>query len=337
MKLVKGTLMAALAAVLCSASVASAGILAGQEGTNLWGTTYGVKHWFVRGDVGAAPNVLEPEGMTFYNGSLYVTGDTDDDGSGLSPTPLVEYTATIDGTLSGPITSTVLDASGSSYGPEGLTVNTSGAGYGGGAGQFVAVESGNDPANNLEKTTGVINLPGGSVTDTDFPSSLANVIDGFDPDDIAYVASTDQFAVVQDPNTIEFHNHTAAGLSPANSWFETSDLSEDAKGLAVISEAFAELLTGEDVIGAEALLVAGEANELAIYQLDGTLVSSVQDAPTLSIGAEIEAVAVDEVNGLIFLGDEGGFTISVIGIEVPEPGTLSLLGLAGLMMLRRRR
>lgn len=327
-------IIAGLAVVMFAGS-AFAGILVQTEAANLWGTNYQANHWFVRDDAGLdVAEAFEPEGMTFYNGALYASGDSDESNS-----RLVHYTPGATGDLSSPSV-TALSAGGLSYGPEGMTVNTGGSGYGGGGG-LVSVESGNDD-DSIENEAGLIDPGTGAVTLVHAPGSAFDATlppdqqeGGFSPDDIAYVASLDQFAVIQDPNTVEFHTHTAAGLTPANNWFGVPGVTADAKGLAVVSEAFGEMLTGEDIVGSEAFLIVSEGNELVLVQLDGTLIGGVQALPTLSSGAEIEAVTVDEFNDLLYVGDEAGLTITAI--LVPEPTTLGLLGLAGLALLRRRR
>jgi hypothetical protein len=325
--------------LLC-AGTAMAGTSIGTSTQTLWGQTYGTETWFLGDDAPPFdplnPEFFEPEGMTFFNGSLYVSGDSDE----TDPT-LVQYMPGSMGILSSP-NPIALTAQGSVWGAEGVTVNTSGSGYGSfdlvaGAPILVSVESGNDPDADFNDVVGAIN--------TGFAPAEVEAIHqpfvDFDPDDIAYVSSLDQFAVVNDPNRADFYNHDATELTPAGFSLTISGGLEigDAKGLAVVSEGFAELVLGMDVTG-QALLVAYESNHLGMFDLNGDMLGSIQEftsglLPPESAESEIEAVAVDEMNQLIYVGDEAGLSVTVI--RVPEPATLAILALGAVVGLGRRR
>ncbi len=314
------------------------GSIIGNSTQTLWnGNTYGTTSWFVGNDLPPFdpndPEYFEPEGMTYYNGTLYVAGDSDE----TAPT-LISYVTGPTGSLAAGV-GVELSAGGSVWGPEGITVNTSGAGYGGfapGSSPYlVSLESGNDPENNYEGFVGAIDLSGS-------PASVENIhkpfVD-FDPDDIAYISQTDQFAVINDPARIDFYDHTSAALSPATGSFSVESLNwGDAKGLAVVSEDFAELITGLDITG-ETLLVAHESNDLTLWTLSGDQIGDVLPftaglLPPEADESEIESIAVDELNSLIFVGDEAGLAITTIAI--PEPSALAGLGLLAVLGCRRR-
>ena len=316
---------------------AAGGSVIGSGSETLWGNTYSTTAWDVSTDAATiGGDFFQPEGMTYYNGTLYVTGDADE-----TDPALVAYSTGGTGSLAtanGIQMAPANNGSGADrWGPEGITVNTSGSGYGAGAGQLVSVESGSE-TDVYEGYTATIDTTGAAPVavgnlDQPFPT--------FDPDDISFVASEDRFAVINDPSRIDFLDDGATLTASARaSFFPFGGVGVgDAKGLATISKAFADALTGGNSGTSEALIVVYESNDIAVWDLDGTQIGSTENLANLLSSsnavepAEVESIAVDEANGLIFIGDEKGLAITTI--VIPEPSTgLLLLGLLG--FVRRR-
>lgn len=315
---------------------ADAGTSLGTSTQNLWGVNYATETWFVGQDsptIGG--DLFEPEGMTLYDGTLYVSGDADE-----ADPALVSYTPGAAGALVTPTLIPMTLVQGDRYGAEGITVNPSGASFGAFTGlvpTLVSVESGTetDAVERVAATIEVGTAAPAPVTNVHAPTAA------FDPDGIAYVSSLDQFAVINDPSRIDFYNHDATTLTAAgDSFFPFIVGVGDAKGLASISASFAEFLSGETVLTDNALLIAHESNHLSLWQTDGTQIGQAIEftsglLPKDADESEIESIAVDELNQLIFVGDEAGLSITTI--FVPEPTTLALLVAGGLLMARRTR
>lgn len=316
-----------LAVTLCAGlSVsASAGVLTSNGVLDLYGSNYAVSTWTINDDSNASttPRIFGAESMTFFNGTLYVADDHNvNQGDG----QLVTYTPGASGDLSSP--SRILmgvGPSGQRWGPEGMTINTSGSGYGSfaaGGLNIVGIETqGTDAFGIFDATT-----PGSA------PTGIVNPIESLD--DIAWVGSKGQFAAVAeaggDASALRyFDGNTMADLG------SSSPLIDGAKGITVISPAFATLLTGLSVSTSEALLVVSEFDGFAIYDTDGNAIG-----PALTFGdylpiTELESVAVDEINARIYLGDEAGKAIHVV--TIPAPGSAAVLGLLAASFARRRR
>lgn len=330
-----------LMSTLAIASLAGSALAGTQIATNvvnLYGNNYSVASFNVISDVGIGGTTLQPEGMTFYNGTLYVAGDRD---NGETRGNLVAYAGGVITTPTRIALGTALDSdagSNQNWGPEGITVNTSGSGYGSfssGPGRLAGVEgAGRDRA-------GVINLADGSVTDLvgNAPEIFGNY------DDLAFSASADAFFALDGDNAasplVRLNKFTLAveGTVVAN-WG-----GGNAKGLTMISKAFAEALTGTSILTAQAFLVALKdgtgplgVNRLAVADLNGNIIGLQQAFNLTGLGSrasEIEALAVDEATNRIFVGDEGTRTIHVF--TIPAPSAVALLGLAGVVVGRRRR
>jgi len=261
------------------------------------------------------PPSLGPEGLAYLNGELFVSGDWDE-----TQNQVAVYSSGSDGNLnfsrsialpiSNPPPSP--DAINSQFwGPEGLTFNTGAAGLGAGASALVTVEDaqylfgGNTRALLNPVTAGLTALG-------TFTSSVGAV----SPDDIAYGAQTARFYVLADPDVVQIWT-SAAPPAYSGTQFPVAVRS---KGLAVVSAAFARSLLGDNSISQECLLVAAKSsvvsatapdNRLLVYSQSGGLLASqeikwIRDALPGQLLQEIEAVAVDESAGVIYLGDEKG-------------------------------
>jgi hypothetical protein len=71
----------------------------------------------------------------------------------------------------------------------------------------------------------------------------------------------------------------------------------------------------------------------------GTQIGSRTSAETADIGTRIDQILANPSEFYVNLHSSGvgGFPSGAVRAQLPEPGALSLLGLAGLAMLRRRR
>lgn len=321
------TAFAAIAGLAIGAS-AFAGVVTNSGSLALYGNSYNVTTWDIRDDSNASvtPRIFGAEAMTFLNGNLYVAEDhSTNQGDG----NLVIYTPGSAGDLTGSSRIAMgTGPSGQRWGPEGMTINSSGSGYGsfapGSAARIAGIETQGTDSFGVFDT----GSPGSAPTNTQ-PSSPSL-------DDIAWVGSRNQFAAIEDgavdTSFLRFYDHSATSLTLTT--FRVGVI-DGAKGVATVSAAFATSLTGAGVSTAEALLVVSEFDGFAFYNTDGTPIGSALTFGSYLPITELESVAVDEANNLIFLGDEAGSAIHVL--QVPAPGTAAVFGLAMLGLARRRR
>lgn len=298
------------ASVFGVAVVASAyaGTMIGTTTVDLWGRTFNVKIWDVSSDAGAGL-IVEPEGMCFYNGILYVSSD-----AGETNGKLVAYQPGASGDLSAPWTIQMANrANGNFWGPEGLTVNTSGSGFGGftsGSPLLVTVEAAGG------RRAGVIDL-------NTNPANLLHEQGIISPDCIAYIASRDQFGLIFDPNEVVFLNHTTTQLIPTTERFPVPN---ETKGMTVISPAMASYLTGQQINSEVFVLCAkfdnntGDLNRMFMMDFNGNFLGGGQyiftpaEAPLFG---EIESLAFDEANGLLYVADEEAMVVYVVEVGTP--------------------
>jgi hypothetical protein len=329
------TRVLAVAALAGIASVASAGSLVTTQNVSLWGSSYSVKSFSVGSDLGTGLQ-LQPESMVFYNGVLYVGGDRD---TGETNGNLAAYNL---GNVSVSPTSIAMgdaldNTTARKWGPEGMTVNTSGSGYGSftsGGPKIVSVEGAG------RRRAGVIDLGGSGNLVGDIvgnpPSTFLNI------DDITFSSSADTFfGISGDGNGDVIYRLNKNDLSISSQF---SLVSGGAKGMTTISAAFAQLLTGVAINTSQALLIAQKdgtgvagKNRLAVYDLNGNLIGGEQGFNLAGLGltSEIEAIAVDEATNRIWVGDETARQIHEF--VIPTPASVSLLVGAALIAGRRRR
>lgn len=312
-----------LAALAGAAGPAWAGTVTSTGTLSMYGNDYGVTTWRIAGDAHANSTSFGAEGMTFHNGRLYVSHDHD---TTRAAGRLVVYTPGATGVLSS--ASTILMGNGPAglWGPEGITINTSGSGYGsfgpGQADRIVGIE-----------TRGADSF---GVFDTSAPGSAIQTPVNAAPslDDIAWAGSLNKFAGVEDGSGdtafIRLFNPDTMLVEAAS--YQVID---GAKGITVVSGAFAASLTGQTVSTAQAFLVVSEFDGFAFYDTNGNAIGSALQFSLYAPINELESVAVDEANNLIFLGDEAGLAIHVV--QVPAPGAIGLMGLAAIAAGRRRR
>jgi MYXO-CTERM domain-containing protein len=307
---------------------AMAGTVSGTGSVSLYGRSYNVTSWNINADAtGNAAAIFGAEGMTFFGGKLYVSHDHN---SNRANGRLVSYNVGATGDLSVPMPIVMGNGPAGVWGPEGITVNDSGSGYG----SFGSADS--------TRIVGIDSRGSGAfaVFNTAVAGSNGDAITADSTyDDIAFVGSVDKFGVVQEvadplggPDTAVFRYVDKNTMAPEASTFA---IPSGTKGVAVVSAAFATSLSGVAVGTAQALLFVTEADGFALYDTAGNAISAALTLGDYAALAELESVAVDEVNNLIYLGDEAGKAVHVVA--VPAPGALGLLGVAALVAGRRRR
>lgn len=254
---------------------------------------------------------LEPEGLAFADQLLYVSGDREEDET---DSRLAIYDHPIGGvlTFNGYLQMSITgDQDG--WGPEGLTFNPSGSGYGNAADELVSVER------DGTGRAGIINLDTGRVT---------NFVATPTPEDVSYLSLNTSFATVQDvggPVTVAFHDQ----------WFVPSGATmmtaSSTNGVAAMTAPLTSFLTRTSVSGEFLLTVAKESpgNAINVYALDGLAVGSQQELPVeprarIPLGGgfylfkpafgTVEAIAIDETasNEIIYIGDAGNAMVHVL-------------------------
>lgn len=308
---------------------------------NIFGGTYTIEIYRVATDYPAGTgNRVEPEGLVFFNGVLYVSSDapaTESNGHLLAyaggdlrflPSSVGRFQVANGGAVS-------------NWGPEGITINTRGTGYGSFSGSVPSIVSVDSQSGPLGRTLAVQNLATGAVE---------SAIGGFlNSDDIAFVpganASSDRFAVLNGGTNPPSLNWFTAASTPTATGVGNFSLRAGAKGLLYLSAAdaalFSPLATGD------ALLVANSpdgaapnnVNSLSLYSLDGTLL--VDSVLPTGLGAglfgNIESLAFDSATRRLFIGDETGANSQIAVLTIPSPAAAGLLALAGVVAARRRR
>lgn len=133
-----GSLIVVFGASLADAQIALAEIRVTDFETVLFGRVWHVTSYFVQDDLLASSKedtFLEPEGLAFRSGVLYVSGDREDDETS---SRLALYNYPVGGPLSFNRFVQMPNTSPNWWGPEGITFNTSGSGYGGGVNDLMA-------------------------------------------------------------------------------------------------------------------------------------------------------------------------------------------------------
>lgn len=344
MKLSNGV---AVLALVAAAGAANAGVLSSTlTNKNIFGGIYNIDVYRVATDLSSqglspAAGRLEPEGMVFFNNTLYVTGDgSTAEANGY----LAAYAGgNIASSPTGQRFTVTIGSNTAAYGPEGVTVNTRGSGYGsfgvGSAPRLVGVDSVVSPVS--QRVLGQMNTGGPSVD-----SPINNALFNFD--DIAYIpgadAASDRFAVIDaSGGSVQLSYYTTAA-SPAPTGIGSFALPTQAKGLLYLpaSEAalFSPLATGDSLLVAISPEFAGDENILSLYSLSGSLIaSSGLGAAGTGVGrlGNIESLAYDSVTKRLFIGDENGASSQIAVLTIPGPGAAMMVVAGGLVGLRRRR
>lgn len=335
-----------VAAVLAVAGSANAGSLFGTiENQNLFGREFDIEIYRVATDLSSqgltpAAGRVEPEGMTFYNGTLYVASD------GAASEANGYLAAYAGGNLaalpSGQRYTVTVGNNTAAYGPEGLTVNTRGSGYGsfsGPAPRFTAIDSVIAPVGS--RVWGAMNSASGVVEDGLVSST-------FNFDDIVYVpgasAAQDRFAVIDASGAPAIRFYSAASTPVDQGIVSAFDLPANSKGMTFLSAADANLFTPLATV--DCLLISSgssstfpNVNTLSLYALDGSLIyRSFVNAAVGTIGnGEIESLAWDSDNKRLFLGYENGVNSQIGVFTVPAPSAALMLGASALISAGRRR
>ena len=298
---------------LAPAGPALAEIQCNQFEIILYSRVWRVTSYFVQDDIVLNPNkdfeILEPEGIAYKSGFVYASGDREQWSSG---SRLAIYTwqsnvLAYSGYLQMPNTSP------NWWGPDGLTFNLSGdaSSYGSGPNNLVSVEV------DTPSQAGIIDITTGSVTGKK-PITLA--------DDITHIASTGQFAAIADDNEISTVTIYDKMLDIAERNFPVIDGS---RGIASVSSNFGEWMSGKTVSGGGFIITSAQdgVNTLVMYDLAGNQVGPQNRLPAapkarIPLGGglymvypafgSIEAVAVDEANKTLFIGDESNAMLHVL-------------------------
>lgn len=283
--------------------------------------------WYpaLSGDVNDPPK-LRPEGMALRNGLLYVAGDWNE-----TQNQIAIYSTSAAGTLTYqssiqlPIPTPAPNpntANNVLWGPEGITFNTSATGYGANAAALVTVEDAQYLMNG--NTRALVNPVNGALSS---PGKFTSIVGAVSPDDIAFGPLTNRFYVLGDPSIMQVWT-TATPPAYANSQFA---IATRAKGVTVISPAFARFLLNNNTISTEVLLVVAKSqfgstaapnNRLIAYTPTGGLLGSAdllwtRDAFPGQPIQEFECIAVDEANSVIYIGDEKAGGIFVLTASSP--------------------
>lgn len=291
--------------------VASAAIRVNDFEVSFFGRTWHVASYFVQDDLLLGPQddtFLEPEGLAIRNGVLYASGDREDDET---YSRLAVYNCPPSGTLSFDHAIQMPSVSPSWWGPEGLTFNPSGVGYGGGPDELVTVER-DTPAQ-----AGVVNLATGAVSNKLATDAL---------EDVTFLPNRSQFAVLTDLGTsirLTFYN---LSMVPTGEFFAVL---QGSNGLAALSASFGSWLTRTTRPDESVVVVtkAAPGNAVLAYDLAGNRIGGVYKLPAepkarIPLGGgfyelkpafgTVEAVTIDEANHLLILGDELNSMIHVL-------------------------
>jgi hypothetical protein len=281
----------------------------------LFGRYWHVASYFVQDDLQQNANedtFLEPEGLVFDNGILYASGDRESDEA---YGRLARYSRDSDGTLSFvsflQMPSTLPDW----WGPEGLTFNHSGSGYGSVADTLVSVERDTGQA-------GIIDLISGNVTSR---VTVGNA------EDVTFLPGLARFAVLEDLGTSIAVVYRDSTMAAAGQQFTAAP---GTNGLVRLSASFGSWFTRTNR-PTEVLLAVTKANPgnaILVYDPSGTQVGSQCNLPTspkarIPLGGQfymllpafgtVEAITVDEAGKVLFVGDESNTMIHVLTLGPP--------------------
>ncbi len=313
------TRVGAIAGFLC-VLFSGAGVSSAQPRVNdfevrLFGRYWHVASYFVQDDLQQNANedtFLEPEGLAFENAGLYASGDREEDETS---SRLARYTRSAEGTLLLEGFVQMPSTSPNWWGPEGLTFNHSGSGYGSAANALVSVERDSGQA-------GIIDLVSGSVTDH---VNVGNA------EDVTFLSGQGQFAVLQDLGTSIAVVYRNSSMTATGQQFTVAP---GTHGFVRLSASFGSWFTCTDQSGEILLCVtkANPGNAILAYDVNGTQIGAQYNLPTLPkaripLGGQfymllpafgtVEAITVDEAGRTLFIGDETNTMIHVLTLGPP--------------------
>ncbi len=281
----------------------------------LYGRWWHVDSFFVQDDLLSGDDTfLEPEGLAFADGILYVSGDR---GHYQTDSRLARYDYFGAGVLTfNSYLQMTIASDPNGWGPEGLVFNNSGSGYGSGANQLVSVEKdGSGRAAIIDLVTGEV---GGVVSMTA-------------AEDVAYLVSQTGFSTLEDaggPVAVAFYDETFVPLG------DTMTVAPATNGSVAVDAAFASFLTRKP-ISSECLLTvtsANPGNAINVYDLSGNAIGDQQGLPVepkarIPMGGgfflikpafgTVEAITIYESQRVIYIGDEENCMVHVL-----QPGNL---------------
>ncbi len=276
------------------------------------------------------PTSLRPEALALKDGLLYVAGDWNETQNQIGVfTTNAWGEIALSHVIESPLSNPPPTASPNTqwWGPEGMTFNPDVIGVGAGGQTLVTVEdqhalAGGSTFATIPIATGV---PGNFQT---LPAA----------DDIAYSTATKRFYVLTAaPNQVVVFdaNMNATGVS----WVAPPR----ARGLAVVSATYGRDLTGDQTLTGDVLLVVCKedtvtipalTNRLFAFRSDGTQIGLEQDISWIDAALdngsgggggpgphEMEAIVVDETNGIIYIGDEAARAVYSVKTITPQTST----------------
>jgi hypothetical protein len=302
--------------------------------SNLFGRSYSARQWNLTGDLGlnnagTGNRSVVLESLTVYNGQLFVGGDDD---PGQFEGRILRYNAGASGDLSSPSVITLS----ASIGPEGLTINTGGTGFGAFTGPnptLVAVEGGAP----FRRAT--LDVTGNTALNTSI-----NVT--WESDDVVYLPASGRFAVLQRNSAgqreVAVYDNTFAPLG-GNFTVQSASLARP-RAIATASTSFLSSLTGLSLLaGNDYILIpndrltsgdAANTRRLTLWNATtGQFVSSSTMQFPAALG-DVQSMTIDEANNIVYFGDQNQ---RIWAVTVPTPSAGALLGLAALALGRRRR
>lgn len=299
--------------LMIAAHISSAAVPCNQFEIVLYGRVWQVTSYYVQDDIVVNPNkdfeMLEPDGIAYQGGFLYAGGDREEWNTGcrMGVYSWQNQELTYTGFLQMP------NSSPDWWGPDGLTFNTSQDpnSYGSSPGDLVSVEA-DTPAQ-----IGILDIATAAVT-SKMPIPPAQ--------DITYIADTGQFATIASGTEISTVTIYDKQITAVQGSFPVI---RSACGLAAVSGGFGQWLSREDADAEGFFLTAANdsANRLVLYDLAGNAIGPAQQLPITPKAripfdgglymiepafGQIEAIAVDESEQTIFIGDHGNAMIHVL-------------------------
>ena len=276
------------------------------------------------------PPALGPEGIAFRNSQLYLTGDWNETQNQIavfdvSASGVLTFNRAIRMPISNPPPAL---PNNEMWGPEGVTFNTATTGYGSNASQLITVEADQYLLNGstralVHPTTGVVSGTG---------TWNVNGLGALQPDDIAYGPLTQRLYVLGNDNAGQGIIRVMTNADPPAYAGTQFAVLARAKGVTVLSPAFARFLLSDNTISTEVLLVVAKSdpvsmsaphNRLAVYRPTGALIGTEQDLVWMREAypgqpfQTSEGVAVDEANQILYISDEKANAVFVL--RVPPP------------------